>query len=83
MLGRNVSFITLSIQSINSQYNLSRLVLSIQYHCQGTVNTKSYGLDCQYKVEMSHSLHLQFNQCIVTTKLMSCNVDTIPHSADC
>ena len=67
MHGRNVSFITLSIQSMDSQYNISRLPLSIQHHIQWTVNTKSHGLDCQCKVEMSQSLHCQYNQCIVNT----------------
>ena len=60
--GRNVSFITLSIQSMNSQYNISRFALSIQYYIQWTVNTISHGLDCQCKVEMSHTLHCQYNQ---------------------
>ena len=67
MQGRNVSYITLSIQSIYSQYNISRLALSIQYDIQWTVNAKSHGLDCQCKVEMSHSLHYQYNQLIVNT----------------
>ena len=73
MQGRNVSFIILSIQSMDSQYklsiqsmdsqyNISRLALSIQYHIQWTVNAKSHGWDCQCKVEMSHSLYCQYNQ---------------------
>ena len=65
MQGRNVSFIILSIQSMNSQYNISRLALSIQYYIQWTVNVKSHVLDCQCKVEMSYSLHCQYNQYIV------------------
>ena len=67
MQGRNVSCITSSMQSMHSQYNISRLALSIQYHIQWTVYTKSHGLDCQYKVEMSHSLHCLYNQWIVNT----------------
>ena len=64
MLGRNVSFITLSIQSMHSQYNISRRALSIQYYIQWTVNVKFHVLDCHCKVEMSHSLHYQYKQCI-------------------
>ena len=51
MQGRNVAFITLSIQSMNSQDNISRFALSIQYYIQWTFNVKSHGLDCQCKVD--------------------------------
>ena len=67
MQGRNVSFITSSIQLIHSQYDSSCHVMSIQYHIPWTVNTKFHRLDCQWKIEMSHSLHCKYNQYIVNT----------------
>ena len=79
MQGRNVSFITLPIQSMHSQYNISCLALSIRYDIQWTVNTKSHGLDCQCdhyiaNTIKSHGLDCQckvemfiYYKCIVTT----------------